>query len=152
MKTWKCYLSGPIAGLTYDESIKWTNIAKERLEPFGIFGYRPLRSKTKTDELKGVISSDPRNGILTTDASIYSRDRYDVESCDCMLVNLLDAKRVSIGTCYEMAWASLLRKPMIIMMEKEGNLHDHPFVRMSCDIRTYNLDDGIEAVKHILLP
>jgi hypothetical protein len=36
-----------------------------------------------------------------------TRDRFDATRCDVLLVNLLGAERVSIGTMMEVAWADL---------------------------------------------
>lgn len=82
---------------------------------------------------------------------IFKRDKYDVMSCDAMLVNLLGAKRVSIGTMFEMAWAEDHGKPIVLIMEDEGNLHEHCFVTESICYRTNNLDHGIQLIKNILL-
>lgn len=153
--------------MTYDESVSWTDYAIKELsetsckwpdgiewgfEPTGILGYKPLRGKQylkNMGELAPVISK-PSN--LATNKAIVGRDKFDVMTCDAMLVNLLGAKRVSIGTMFEMAWCHLLQKPQVVVMEKEGNLHEHAFVLECGTHYTDSLDEGIAIIKRILLP
>lgn len=166
--TFKVYLSGPITGLHYNESVAWTDYACEKLatnrillddgywfdDPTDIVGYKPLRGKKEVlqdvGELQAVINV--KNNPHSTNHAIFRRDKYDVMSCDCVLVNLLGAKRVSIGTCYEMAWADMLQKPLVLVMEETLNFHEHAFVLESATHMTTNLDEGIEVVKTLLLP
>ena len=147
----KAYLSGPITGLSFDDAINWTDYAKKELAKYDINGYRPLRGKKK---LLGDIKELSAQGYLHTSISnpkaIVARDSYDVFSSDCLLVNLLDAKRVSIGTCYEMAWAWQARKPIVLVMEKQGNIHDHGFVTECCSYHVETLDEGTHIVNLIL--
>lgn len=150
----KVYLSGPITGLTYDSARGWTQYAKNKLEPFGIDGYMPLRGKDflrkiSSQKILGAMghSADP----LSTPKAIVSRDYYDVASSDAILCNLVDATRVSIGTVAEIAWAWQLKKPIVLVMEKELNIHEHAFVREMCTHQTTNLDIAIDLVKLILL-
>lgn len=153
---YKVYLSGPITGLSFSEAVGWTDYAIERFiqeTQNEIVGYKPLRGK---EFLKDVVNLDAMGyatNPLSGPQAIVGRDRYDVETTDAMLVNLLDAKRVSIGTMYEMAWAFYLRKPVVLVMENDGtNVHQHCFVEQSCTHRCHDIDTGINLIKSILLP
>ena len=88
---------------------------------------------------------------LTSSKAIVARDSYDVRSCDIMLINLLHATEKSIGTISEIAWAWLLNKPMVLVMQEHGNCHEHAFIREMCSHQTTDLDHGISLVKLILL-
>lgn len=171
MKTWKCYLSGPISNLTYEESIGWTEYAchelafnkvnynrdfgqtSDGLMPTGIVGYKPLRGKKYLKDVGPLDAAiNPNLGYVATNRSIHERDVYDVESSDAVLINLLGAKTVSIGTVKEQSLAWYLRKPIVLVMEKTGNLHHHAFVLEEFTYWTDSLDQGIELIKGILLP
>lgn len=67
-------------------------------------------------------------------------------------MNLLGAKRVSIGTTVELGWADAWRKPLILVMEKSGNIHGHIFYQGIPTYRVDNLDSGIACAKYLLLP
>jgi nucleoside 2-deoxyribosyltransferase len=154
----KVYLSGPISGLDYESAVSWTTYAETQLEwdgssyKSGIVGYKPLRGKEFLKDHENLSAMGYETTPLSTAKGIFNRDRYDVMSCDAMLVNLLGAKRVSIGTMFEMAWAHAWSKPIVLVMENEGNFHEHCFVTESITYRTDNLDAGIALVKSILLP
>lgn len=147
---YKVYLSGPIAGLSFDESIKWTEYAESELNNVNIKGYKPLRGKW-------ILSDRRSKGLgydvnpLSTQKGIFTRDLYDVRSSDVILVNLLGAKRVSIGTIWEMSAAYENKKPIVLVMEKEGNLHHGIFPIEASGHWAYDLDTGIDIVKSILL-
>lgn len=147
MKHWfKVYLSGPITGLLLEDAIDWTNYAKDVLKHDNIIGYRPLRRTNFTGNALAVMSNQRNKECV-------GRDRYDVMSCDCMLVNVLDAKQASIGTITEIAWAYLLQKPIVLVMEDNSvNVHEHGFIQEMITHRTGDLDIGLEHVKSILLP
>lgn len=167
MKVFKIYLSGPISGLTYNESDKWADEAKDKLHYIGsgsnlfqVVGYRPLRYNEYTLDGKRLDKNIVYNANKTdtvnmnptlTDRAIVSRDRYDVITSDVLLVNLLGAKEKSIGTMFEMAWAYEKRIPIVCIIE-ENNIHDHPFVRESIDYRVDNLNDAVEMIHRILMP
>lgn len=150
----KCYLSGPITGLSYIEAIGWTDYAKNKLKEISngqIEGYRPLRGKGTSLSLEQNLSAMGYATVISNPKAIVGRDSYDVISSDVILVNLLEAKRISIGTMFEVAWAWLLRKPIILIMEKDGNIHMHGFVTETCTYWVEDLNQGIELVKLILL-
>lgn len=149
----RAYLSGPISGLSYEDAISWTDYAQSKLKEFGINGYKPLRGKEFLKN-KGILEPTAVSYLnpLATPKGIIGRDRYDVMSADILLVNLLGAKEKSIGTMYEMAWADMAHKPIVLVIEDTNNVHEHVFVTESMTHRTNNLDEGIEIVKSILLP
>lgn len=89
---------------------------------------------------------------LSTDQGITTRDRYDCIGADLVVFNLLGADRITIGTMIELGWADAARNPSILVMEKSGNVHEHPMVRQTTQFRTDNLDDAIAIAEIILLP
>lgn len=160
MKVFKVYLSGPITGLSFNEAEGWTEYAKQQLNvldfehigKFRIDGYKPLRKKTFLKDEKSLSAHGYNIHPLSTNRGIVTRDMYDVKTSDAILVNLLGAKRVSIGTVCEISGAFVLDKPIVLVMEKEQNFHEHCFIREMCDYHVSDLDHGIEIVKHVLLP
>jgi nucleoside 2-deoxyribosyltransferase len=85
--------------------------------------------------------------VLSCQRGITTRDRWDAMRCDALFVNLLGATRVSIGTVMEIAWADAKRIPIVLVMEKEGNLHDHAMLREVVGFRVENLDDGVRVIE-----
>jgi nucleoside 2-deoxyribosyltransferase len=159
MKTYKAYLAGPIAGLNYKQAVMWREAARTELLLSGIHAYSPMRNKHYLSDVKQ-FSKQPRNdenpynsdNPLSTVKGITVRDRFDCETSDLVLINLLGSTTVSIGTMLEIGWASAKNIPIILVMEDEGNPHDHGMVNQVCGFRVNNLEDAIILTRQILLP
>jgi hypothetical protein len=100
-----------------------------------------------TDE--GILKNTYPEHLLSTPQGTITRDRYDVSRCDALFVNFLNSDKVSIGTIMEMAWADTRRLPIILAM-KEGNIHDHAFVRQVAAFITEDLDEAIQAAVDVV--
>ncbi len=112
----KIYLAGPIKSLTYAEATDWRVEAREQLAARGMDGFSPMRAKHfLRDSLS--ISTDPTfyDNVIANPTAIVTRDRYDVMSCDMMLINVQGASAVSLGTAVEIGWADAFHKPMVMV-------------------------------------
>lgn len=140
------YLAGPITGLSWGDATDWQDYAIKSLAKDNIRGLSPLRCK---DYLKNedALAVQYDTYVLSTGKGITTRDRWDCLRCDALLVNLLGAKKVSIGTMMELGWASAAHKPIILVMEDEGNPHDHSMVREVYGFVVNTLDHGLAVVK-----
>jgi nucleoside 2-deoxyribosyltransferase len=145
----KVYLAGPISGLTYDDGQGWRGYVTTRLAERGIEGFSPLRAKGYLRS-KGIIEQGYEDTPLSTDHGITTRDRWDVQTADAVLFNLLGASRVSIGTMIEYGWADANRHPIITVIEPKGNVHEHPMLRDVTGFRVSTLEEGIEILDRIL--
>jgi nucleoside 2-deoxyribosyltransferase len=150
------YLAGPITGLTFAGCTDWRNFAREQLAQAGIKGLSPMRGK---EYLEAIARDTPFTadgdryaiqGPLSTNRGIMTRDRYDALRCDVLLVNLLGAGQVSIGTVMEIAWADSRRTPIVCAMEKEGNVHHHGMILEALGYRVPSLEEAIHICKAIL--
>jgi len=150
MKT--VYLAGPIAGTKHNDSNNWREFVKRELLKYGIQGTSPRRHKGEINNPNQIMADHGQGNMMTTEKALVTRDRYDVTNCDVLFGNLLNAKSVSIGTMIEYGWADLLRKPIITVMEKQGNPHDHTFVRETTGYRVETLEDGLFVARAILTP
>jgi hypothetical protein len=144
----KLYLCGPITGLTYGASVEWREYVADNL-PNYIDPVSPMRGKQYLEREK-VIGLSYEDIPLSCRKGITCRDRYSVMDCDMILVNLLGAEKVSIGSVMEIAWADMLRKPICLVIEKEGNVHDHPIVNEVAGFVVHTLDDGIKICDAVL--
>lgn len=149
------YLAGPIKGLDYSGATSWRDRVEEALRVLGITAFSPMRGKEflrqtgVIDSVRHPMPPDP----LVQQSGVVTRDMHDVTHCDALLVYLLGADLVSIGTVCEMAWSYMLRKPMVVVMETSGNPHEHLFIReFAAAFRTDDLEDAIRLLRCILLP
>lgn len=122
----RVYLAGPITGLSFEGATDWRDEVTDLLLP-NIVGVSPMRGK---DYLRGYssIGGSPEDfnamgQAMSTPKAIVTRDRNDVETCDAVIMNLLDATKISIGTMIEVGWADAYRKPLILVIEPEGKQH-----------------------------
>lgn len=145
----KVYLAGPIAGNTYDQAEGWRAYAREVLEDHGIEVLSPLRAKDflASEGLLHQHSYDVHP--LSTNKGITTRDRFDCQRADVVLVNLLGAERVTIGTMIELGWADAARRPIVLALE-EGGVHDHAIVREVAGFIVPSLDEAIQLTIAIL--
>lgn len=140
------YLAGPITGLSYEGCTDWREdvIIGFEVGTSHIQGVSPMRTKQYlTGET--TIGDSYEQHIMSSQRGIFARDTWDVRRCDALLVNLLGATRVSIGTVMEIAQAKELNKPIVLVMEK-GNIHDHAMLREACPFITDDLDVGVDVI------
>lgn len=142
------YLAGPITGLTYDGATDWREYVRSRL-PYPVVGLSPMRGKA---ELRGArLIRNSYSDPLKSGKGITGRDRFDVARSTAVLMNLLGARQVSIGTMLEDGWTDAYRKPLILAL-RDGDIHDHAMLR---EVATYVVDDldrAVELVVKLVLP
>lgn len=145
------YLSGPISGLTFAECTEWRRRMADQLEDYDLEVLDPMRDVTAPspdtliDEL--VLGIGSVDASMLSDRGIMVRDHHDTCRADLLVINLLGAKKASIGTVAELAWAYDRNIPTIVLMENDGNVHDHPFVR---EMTSYRVDHPDRAMRVVL--
>lgn len=140
----RVYLAGPITGTTYDGCTGWREHAAAVLAPHGLVGLSPMRGKDYL-AAESTIADQYDETVLSSQRGIMTRDRWDAHRTDILLVNLLGAERVSIGTVMEIAWADSVRAPIVLAMES-GGLHDHAMVREAAGFIVPTLDEALDIV------
>lgn len=151
------YLAGPITGLTYDGGNEWRVGVAAKLAEAGITAWSPLRAKHFLREI-GVLDSagTPDSAYiglnpLSEPKGIMTRDRFDTTRSDMVLMNLLGAGRVSIGTMIEAGWADAARVPLVIAMEQD-NIHRHAMLNEAAGFIVETLEEAVAVVKAVLTP
>lgn len=144
------YLAGPITGCTYEGCTNWREYARKELAEFHIEGVSPMRYKEYLKHMTERILDRYDETVLSSAKGITHRDKWDVCRCDVILVNLLGAERVSIGTMLEVGMATARDKPIVLCIE-EGNIHHHSMLETFSGWVVPDFDDGIEIVKALLL-
>jgi len=149
------YLCGPISGLEYNAArLSWRNEVSNALNDSNIDALSPMRFKSYLEAEKDLASGNDYAGVnvLSTARGIVARDRYDTQRCDVVLCNLLGSKKVSIGSMIELGWCDSMRIPLVMIMENEGNIHDHAMVRELADFIVPTVDEAVEVIRAILTP
>lgn len=149
---YKVYLAGPITGLDYKGAVDWREDAQKKLHAVGIVGVSPMRAKDyfkNIKEFSATCKGYEQYSCLSSARGIMTRDRWDATRCDVILVNFLGAQKASIGTIMEIAWADANRIPIVMVIEDQGNIHEHGMITEAIGFRVNNLDDAIEVIKGI---
>jgi nucleoside 2-deoxyribosyltransferase len=143
------YLSGPITACSYGEATDWRKYAANHLAE-GLAPLSPLRGQKYLEGVASIPDHDEA-AIFGSKKGLTSLDRNDVKRCDAVLVNLLGAQRVSLGTVMEIAWADAWDKP-IVLVDEPGSLHEHAMISTVAEYTVDDLNTGVEVVNALLTP
>ena len=148
-KMFTVYLVGPITGMTFEEvneNIQWRKCV---LEGMGYTVIHPFMGKGYLRTEPGKLKPSGFTQPASTDHAIFHRDRWMVEQADILLADLTPGKdKVSIGSMFELAWASLLRKNVVVVLPEE-NVHVHAFVKEAATVLFPTLDDAFEYLQKL---
>lgn len=146
------YLAGPITGLSYAGATDWRQHATSALDKHGIRGLSPMRGKHYLAHLKSISGTGEEYkdlGALSTQKSVTTRDRFDTRTSSLILMNLLGAERVSIGTMIEAGWADAFRVPIVLAIE-DTNVHHHMMLREIAGFVVPSLDEALAICVSVL--
>lgn len=158
------YLCGPMAENTPEQAGGWRDKAARELRAWGFKVSSPMREK-------GMLKGGQRMGVHyetygdvpeLTAPSIFSRDQYDVRHADLILANMTELGEAyrhgqtggdgtvqipSIGSDFEIAWAFLLNKPVVLIAPDGNPYAEHPFLKgMSSIIRFTEMEEGLNWI------
>ena len=152
-ETFIVYLSGTMAE-DKPEHRAWRVQATQKFNEHGIHTRSPYRGRDKSkimkvDNYHYTYSTAPVSNRLGN--MLVARDLKDVQDCDILMVNLKGTKgeRPSIGTLSELAWAYLLRKPVVCIVDEDStdpNYYKHPFIHTFVDHWVSTVDEAIEVI------
>ena len=136
------YCVHPISGGSADEVFKYYEEIQKQLTVAGYNVYIPMFGKNSLRTELKFKAKDYRSPI-STNGAIFKRDHWMVYQSDIIYANFLGAKIVSIGSMFELSWASHMHKQVIIVMEKD-NIHQHAFVLESATIIFETTEEAID--------
>jgi nucleoside 2-deoxyribosyltransferase len=149
------YLAGPISGLNFAGASDWRLDAKAELAAWGIKALSPLRNQEHLKKVGVFTNAAAETARLESPMSMPKgltiRDRWDAMRCDVLLVNLLGATKVSIGTVMEIAWADAKQIPIVTAIEADGsNPHEHAMLDHCIGFRVQTLWDAYDVTRQLL--
>lgn len=145
----RVYLAGPIRGTTKEEMVGWRRYAAEKLQPLSTAS--PLRGFDHLMLDNGHMQPGHEEHPLRDPRNFTRRDLWDVDQCDAILFNFLGATKISQGSVIEIGYATKGGKLMAVVMDPE-NVHWYSMTRELATYVVPTLDQGIELIKHALLP
>lgn len=148
----KVYLAGPITNQSFDESEGWRNELKQLMKTSALLTraelFSPLRAKTYLHGASS-IEAQYEGTVLSSCRGIMARDHWDVLTADAIVVDFTGAKKVSIGTVMEIAWAHDRRIPVIAIVDE---LHSHPMLLEAVSFPVKNLKEALHVLEALFLP
>jgi len=143
----RCYLAGPMAGLSYEEANAWRDKVHVALsDDFELVN--PCRNKESLAGRGKLTMHGYNDHFMCQEQTVFYRDTHDVRSCDGLLVNFENAPFISIGTPFELGMAWALHKPIIVVMPKD-NCYRHIFTLQSANYVAETLEEAIMALRSI---
>jgi len=144
------YLAGPITGQSYEGATSWRDWFTDRINQrfSDVNCISPMRGKYYLESSRDIqATGNELLGILSGGPAIVARDYSDTMNADILVVNLIGASRISIGTMFEIAWAYTKHIPVILVIEDGNeNVHTHSMLFAMCGYRVNNLDDALNIV------
>ena len=150
------YLCGPMAENTPEQADGWRQEAASLLGLKGFTVTSPMRGKEMLERKKvmGVHYESYGQVPELTSPSIFARDQYDVRHADIILANMTELGQAyrngrevslpSIGSDFEIAWAFILHKPVVLIAPDGNPYAEHPFLKgMSSLVRFDTMEEGI---------
>lgn len=121
----KIYLAGSISGRSFAEAKASFD---ERANRLRAMGYEVINPVDYIGELKDETMLQPHGYSGTSsDAQVYQRSLEFVKECDIIWADFIGLEKVSIGSCFELAWANIYGKKVYITMG-DNNIHQHAFI------------------------
>lgn len=149
----RVYLSGPMTGLRWGTAAKRASYVRGRLEAMGCSVYSPSEVEALHHDPDMVIGSDAdmksRHPLAQREA-FFAIDKGEVFRSDTVFVDLRRARRPTIGADFEMAWAHVENKLMVIVVKKDSVYDRHPFTRACGAVVFHELDDALLWLEHYL--
>jgi nucleoside 2-deoxyribosyltransferase len=139
----KIYCGHQISGLSAKEVFAYYDRVRSDLSQLGYIVLSPMTAKEQFHAHEDAIFQPTGYDGTASDHAIVERDCWMVSQADVIFMNLLGMKRNSIGCISETAWAFLLRKHVVLVMEKD-NPHQHAFTKEMADIIFETYEQGIE--------
>ena len=142
-------MAGPITACTESEAKDWRKYVASQL-PEGIVGVSPLRCEPKISGRYLEVYDDPKFG---TASAISGKNWFDTRNADIVLVYLPKESRLekglSIGTMFEIGWASCLNKPIIVVTDDE-KIRDHPLMQRNVNWILPTFEEALEVIEGLL--
>ena len=139
----RCYLSLPMFTRNFNDLESYILETKAQLESYG---YEVLHPLTATSFLRSsVIEHNGYSHPEATDRACFSRDRAMVQMADLIYCNCIGFQKPSTGCIYELAWAEIYNKQVILACASE----QHAFIKQSIGIQFVSHFDSMEYLRKL---
>jgi hypothetical protein len=145
------YLSGPLTGRSRLRAETWRGDVTRRLQPKyevvdpAKHGYDPVVAYRKHH------SAAQSGRLKDLGLRVVNRNKKLLRGCDVVLANFLGSgDRASIGAVGEVFLADALHKPILVVREAKGNVHDHAMLNAVATCVVYSLEDAYLRIPQLV--
>jgi nucleoside 2-deoxyribosyltransferase len=143
----RVYLTGPITGHSDKEIENWRTAMARRLKPIAEVVDPAAYSYDSAQTFRMGETPDAAVTRLHHGQFVIERNKKLICDSDVVLANFLGAgARASIGSVGELFWANAFGKPIVLVREAQGNVHDHAMVNAIASIVCTSLDEAVAAI------
>lgn len=145
----KVYIALPISGRAYEEVHLLCSYLSDM---FKMLGYEVLSPMTAKGILRNELEfrSHGYDNPVCTNHAIFERDKWMVSNCDVIFIDLWHDETISIGCMMELAWASLLGKHSVVLMNPKTPAYNHAFVLEAADIVFHTIGDALDYMGELI--
>jgi nucleoside 2-deoxyribosyltransferase len=150
LKPIRVYLSGPITGNSRRDIKSWRRSIAERLGDAADVVDPSRYHYDSTLAYKRVASPKSEAARSRLGRQIVGRNKKLIESCDLIIANFLGTgNHASIGAIAEVVFAYTMGKPVILVREGRGNVHNHAMLNAVASKVTPTLEEAVAAVPKV---
>lgn len=146
MKQVRVYLAGPVTGHSSDEISSWRDWIRKQCPKLEFVD----PTLATYDSLDAYIHNEtPTQALhrLSHGKLVVDRSKLLIKNCDLVFANFMGAtSRVSIGAVGELFLADAFGKPILIVRERTGNIHDHAMINAIASQICYSIEDSKKAL------
>jgi nucleoside 2-deoxyribosyltransferase len=145
----KVYLVGPVTGRSERNIRDWRDTIKE-MAP-GLVFVDPA-SMPVDSRISFKLKERPLEAMRRLEHGRYvlDRNKHLLKASDVVLANFLGSvERASIGSVGELFWANALGKPIVVVREASGNVHDHAMINGIASRICGTLAEGCVALQEM---
>jgi hypothetical protein len=141
------YLTGPITGRSEEAITDWRRFLRERCQGIDFVdptldGYDAANAYESRENAPQALER------LAHGRFVVERNKLLIRAADLVVANFLGAgARASIGSVGELFLAHAFSKPIVIVREEAGNVHDHAMLNALATQVCFSLEDAAAAVE-----
>lgn len=148
----RIYLVGPLTGRSKDGIDDWRAVVKSSMTDADFIDPASFEVDTKEAFLT---PERPKQALQRIEHGrlVVERNKLLIKSTDLVLANFIGAGlKASIGSIGELFLANAYGKPVVILREKVGNVHDHAMLNAIASRVCFSLEEGLVALKEFYVP
>ncbi|MDP8996459.1 MAG: nucleoside 2-deoxyribosyltransferase domain-containing protein [Pseudomonadota bacterium] len=143
----RVYLSGPITGHNDRGIFDWRTHVKAHFPEIQFLDPADTAIDTSEEYLRRLTDRDELE-LLRFGKNVVTRNKILIQQADLLFANVLQTgAHTSIGTVGEIFLANAYDKPIIILRDQVGNVHNHAMLNAIAAKIVHTMDEAIGSLR-----